>query len=215
MIAVLLGIVAFPLVLVFGPAYFPWSLLVLACLGCMSGLSVPPRGRRVAHAIVVACVSVLAALAVLTVTANMALRPEYLAATAAWLLWILAPVLAGALVGTWLRARFGVVRGGVTGAGAAAAIGLTGVVLALVLAPAEVANAPTCTGGFECPRTQCAYMAERRRLFTVERVTAFDGERITCTYTAWGGFEIGAAEMGRGGGSWMDGAWPRMVTGRS
>jgi hypothetical protein len=57
-------------------------------------------------------------------------------------------------------------------------------------------------------------MAERRRLLAIERVTAFDGERVTCTYTAWGGIDIGRAEMGRGGGSWTDGVWPRLWSGR-
>ena len=45
-------------------------------------------------------------------------------------------------------------------------------------------------------------------------MTAFDGERVTCTYTAWGGIDIGRAEMGRGGGSWTDGVWPRLWSGR-
>jgi hypothetical protein len=49
---------------------------------------------------------------------------------------------------------------------------------------------------------------------THERVTAFDGERVTCTYMAWGGVYIGQAVMGRDGGTWTDGAWPEIVSGR-
>lgn len=214
-LAALLGIVAFPLVLVFGPVYFPWSLLVLACMGGGVGLAVAPSTRRIVRAVALSCVLVLAVFAVLTLTANLVLRLEFLAATAAWLLEILVPVLAGTLVGAELRARLGPLRGAAAGAGIALTAAALGVALAFAAAPAEVANAPTCSGGLECPRTQCAYMAERRRLFTVERVTAFDGAQITCTYTGWGGVGVGVAEMGRAGGSWTDGGWPRFMSGRN
>jgi hypothetical protein len=153
-------------------------------------------------------------LAVGTVTANFALNPRKLVAVTLWSVWLLPPITLGVLIGAWLRARAAIVRGAVIGAGVALVIALIGTGLAFLAAPPEVANVPTCDDGFECPRTQCAYMAERRRFLAIERVTAFDGERITCTYTAWGGVEIGRAEMGRGGGSWTDGAWPLMFSGR-
>lgn len=214
-LAVLLGLLAFPVVLVFGPVYFPWSLLVLACLGGVLGLAVPPRSGPVVRAVGLSCVFVLAVLTVFVVSSNMLLREEFLAATAMWLLEILAPAVVGAIVGALLRAHLGLVRGTAAGAGVAASIGVLGIALAYAAAPVEIADAPTCTGGLECPRTQCAYMAERRRLLTIERVTAFDGARVACTYTAWGGVQVGVAEMGRGGGSWTDGAWPRFMSGRN
>jgi hypothetical protein len=211
-----LGGAAFPLVLVFGPVYFPWTLLVLACLGGITGLSIvasDPRSR-VLISVGAAVLMVAAVLAVGTFTANFALNPRMLVALVVWSTWLLPPILSGALVGARLRARFGIVRGAVTGAAASLVIAGAGAILAFAAAPPEIATAPACDGDFECPRTQCAYMAERRRVLAIERVTAFDGERITCTYTAWGGIYIGRAEMGRGGGSWTDGMWPMILSGR-
>jgi hypothetical protein len=137
-----------------------------------------------------------------------------LLASLIWIGWLLLPILVGVLVGARLRARLGIVRGAGKGAAAVFAIALAGAGLAFAVAPPDVAGLPTCDHGFECPRTQCAYMAERRRLLAIERVTAFDGVNITCTYTAWGGVEIGRADMGSRGGSWTDGAWPLFVSGR-
>jgi hypothetical protein len=182
-LALVVGIAAFPLLLVFGPAYF----------------------RRACF-----CWRPLAA----SWVCRFALNPRMLVAVILWSVWLLPPIALGVLAGDWLRARAGIVRGGDIGAGAALVIALIGTGLAFLAAPPEVANAPTCDNGFECPRTQCAYMAERRRFLAIERVTAFDGERITCTYTAWGGIAIGRSEMGRGGGSWTGGAWPLMFSGR-
>jgi hypothetical protein len=215
-LAALLGLVAFPVVLVFGPVYFPWSLLVLACLGGVVGLSVGQRGprSRLIYACSLAGVMVAVVLGVLTLTSNVVLAPVVLVSQLVWIGWILLPMLVGVVGGAWLRARLGLVRGAGVGAAAVSVIFVVGASLAFALAPAEIANAPACGGGLECPRSQCAYMAERRRFMAIERVTAFDGQRITCTYTAWGGVYIGRADMGRGGGSWTDGAWPALLSGR-
>lgn len=216
-LAALLGLVAFPIVLVFGPVYFPWSLLVLACVGGAVGLSVRQRGQRLR--LVVACglagVVVAVVIGAFMLTSNVVFAPHALVSQLVWSGWIVSPMLVGVVAGAWLRARLGLVRGAGFGAASVFAVLLVGAGLAFAFAPAKVADAPTCDGGFECPRTQCAYMAERRRFMAIERVTAFDGQRITCTYTAWGGVYIGRAEMGRGGGSWTDGAWPEMLSGRS
>jgi hypothetical protein len=215
-LAVLLGIAAFPVVLMFGPVYFPSSFLVLACLGGVVGLSIPPRGQRsgLLRAFGLAVVMVAAVLGVMTLTSNMLMSLGVLLASLIWMSWLLLPILVGVLVGAWLRARMGIARGAGIGAAGVFAIVLVGAGLAFAFAPPEVSGAPACDRGFECPRTWCAYMAERRRLLAIERVTAFDGVNITCTYTAWGGFEIGRADMGSRGGSWTDGAWPRFMSGR-
>ena len=211
----LFGLAAFPVVLVFGPVYFPWSLLVLACFGGVVGLSIVPRAHsRLLRALGFATLMAAVVLGVFTLTSNVLFTPAVLVSLLVWIGWFLLPMLVGVSAGAWLRARLGLVRGFGIGAAVVFAILLMGTGLAFAIAPPEIADAPACEGGFECPRTQCAYMAERRRLLAIERVTAFDGQRITCTYTAWGGVYIGRAEMGRGGGSWTDGAWPEMLSGR-
>jgi hypothetical protein len=197
--------------------YFPWALFVLACFGGVVGLFITPRGQRsgLLRAFGLAVFMVVVVLGVMTLTSNMVLSPSVLVARLSWIGWLLLPMLVGVLVGAWLRARMGIVRGAGIGAAGALAVTLVGAGLAFALAPPNVAAAPICDpDGFECPRTRCAYMAERRRLLAIERVTAFDGVNITCSYTAWGGFEIGRATMGSRGGFWTDGAWPRFVSGR-
>jgi hypothetical protein len=215
-LAVVLGLATFPLVVVFGPVYFPWSLLVLACFGGVVGLSLVASGARtlLPRAIGLAMLMVAVVFAVITLTSNIIWTASTLVFAVVWTLGILVPLLFGVLAGAWLRARNGVARGAAIGVAAALAVALIGTGLAFAAAPAEIADAPTCDRGFECPRAQCAYMAERRRLLAIERVTAFDGARVTCTYTAWGGIDIGRAEMGRGGGSWTDGVWSRLWSGR-
>ena len=86
-------------------------------------------------------------------------------------------------------------------------VGVIGAALALAVAPADAANAPVCESGLECARSRCWFTAERRRLYAVERVTAFGGGGITCTYTARGGADIGTVRDG----SWTDGAWPILL----
>lgn len=218
-LAVILGLVAFPLVLVFGPAYFPWTVLALAALGGAMGLATAPRGLL--RTLGLAVVLVTVAVGVRTLTSNRTVDRSFLANAAVLaqtLLWIgslLGPVLVGAAAGAWLRSRWGLWRAAAAGGAGVLAIALFGAGLALALAPAEAANAPACADGFDCPRTWCAQMAERRRLLAVERVVAWDGRRITCTYTAWGGIAIGQADVGYpGGGGWTDGAWPRILSGR-
>jgi hypothetical protein len=89
-----------------------------------------------------------------------------------------------------------------------ALVGVVGTVLALAAAPAEAANAPACDPRVHCARGRCWSTAERRRLYAVERVTEFGGGgRITCTYTAWGGADIGTVRDG----GWTDGEWPILL----
>lgn len=214
--AALSGVVLFPVVLVFGPGYFPWTLLVLASFGIAVGLSIDPRGSRSRpwKAFGLAALTVAVILGVLVFTSNIALGRGPLVAAVAWAGPLLLPTIVGVLVGAWLRARMGLLRGAGVGTASVAALALVGAGLALALAPPEVAGAPTCAGGYECPRVGCAQMAERRRFLAIERVTAFDGEHITCTYTAWGGVQIGHADIGPGVGSWTDGRWPEILSGR-
>src|SRR5688572_15764256 len=88
-LAVLLGVAAFPVVLVFGPVYFPSSLLVLACLGGVVGLSIPPRGRRsrLLRAMGLAVLMVAAVLGVMTLTSNMLMSLSVLLASLIWIGW--------------------------------------------------------------------------------------------------------------------------------
>ena len=216
-LAVLLGLVASPLVVVFGPAYFPWSLLVLLGLGGVVGLTISPPS--VLRTLGLATLVVGVVFATLSVR-SIALIPSIFASAAVFvsvLVWtgtLLMSLLIGAATGAALRARWGLGRASAAGAFGVLAIGLLGAGLALAFAPPEIAAAPRCADSLECPRTWCAQMAERRRVFAVERVIAFDGNRITCTYTAWGGVYIGQADVGfPGGGGWTDGAWPRLLSG--
>lgn len=221
-LAVLLGFVAFPVALVFGPVYFPWSLLVFAALGGAVGLAIAPRGQLFLRALGLAVVLVAVVFGVFLLTSNIALNPSNLASNAgaflpflAYMGSLLLPVLVGVAAGATLRARWGVGHAAAVGVLSLFAIALLGAGLAFAFAPSEVAKAPQCADGLECPRTWCAYMAERRRLLAVERVTSFDGDRITCTYTAWGGVDIGRTDVGfPDGGTWTDGAWPKMFLGR-
>jgi len=217
-LAVLLGLVAFPVVFVYGPAYSPWIVLLLVAFGGAVGLAVPPRGRRLPRAFGLAAVWVATVLGVLMLTSNLSFltsNPAVLLSLIVWIGSLLLPVLVGVAAGATLRARWGTARAAAVGVLGLVATALLGAGLAFAFAPAEVASAPRCAGGPECPRVWCAQMAERRRMLAVERVIAFDGNRITCNYTAWGGIDIGRADVGfPGGGSWTDGAWPRMLLGR-
>jgi hypothetical protein len=215
-LAALLGLAAFPLVLVFGPVYFPWTFLLLACFGGAVGLSVSPGGvrSRLLRSLGLATLMVAVVLGARLLTSNVVPDRGVSVAALVWTTWILLAPLVGVFSAAWLRARMGLVRGAGIGALAVLAVALVGAGLALALAPPEAAGAPTCDGGFECPRTQCAYVAERRRFLAIERVTVLDADHITCTYTAWGGFEIGRADIGRLGGTWTEGTWPLIVSGR-
>ena len=218
-LAVLLGLALFPLVLVFGPVYFPWSLLVLFALGGAVGLAISPPS--VPRTLGLAILMVLVVFAVLTVTMNIGPASSMFASAAALASLLvstgslLLPLLVGAATGATLRAHWSVGFAAAAGVSGLFAIALIGAGLAYAFAPSEIAAAPRCADSVECPRTWCAQMAERRRLFTVERVVAWDGNRIRCSYTGWGGVSIGQADVGfSGGGGWTDGAWPRLLSGR-
>lgn len=195
---------------------------MLAALGVVVGLAISPGRQRFFRPLGLALVVIAVAVGVLVLTSNIALNGSITAPNTAaslsflvWIGWLLLPVLVGVTAGTTLRTRWGVARASTVSVLGLLVIALLGAGLAFALAPPEVANAPRCADSLDCPRTRCAQMAERTRLLAVERVIAFDGNRITCTYTAWGGVYIGRVDAGfPGGGSWTDGAWPKILTGR-
>ena len=221
--AVVFGIALTPVALIFGPVYHPWSLLVLATAGAIVGLVTSSSRHGRVHAVGLAFLMTLVLVGVLVLGANLRIDLDALRtnlerhglqalAPATWFVWIAAPMFAGTLAGTAVRARFGAPRGSAIVAATVLLIAAGGAVLALAVAPAEAASVPQCDRPFECPLVQCGYIAERRRMLTVERVVVADGGDVTCSYTAWGGIEIGRAHVERGRGmTWTDGVWPRIV----
>src|SRR5712691_3642362 len=71
--ALVLGLALFPVVLVFGPVYFPWSLLVLATVGALVGLLIAPERvhTRLLHALGLAALMVAVVLGVFGATSNL------------------------------------------------------------------------------------------------------------------------------------------------
>ena len=204
-VAVVLGLALFALLLVFPPLYFPWTLLAIVSGGLAVGLTVKPSGRGPLRAAAYGTLMVATALIVLS---RVAIAPSAYLALFLSASWLFVPAIAGALLGAAVGRRLGFVRATAVLAPAVALVGVVGAVLALVAAPAEVTNAPTCDPGGECARARCWSTAERRRLYAVERVTEFGGGgHITCTYTAWGGTDIGTVREG----SWTDGEWPILL----
>ena len=211
-LAALFGIALFPLVLVFPPVYWPWSLLIMAACGAIVGLTVRrplPRGAFVAAALV--AVTVVVTIGVGRLSRNFGVD---LAAVLYWIRWLYFPVLVGAMFGAMARARLGLPRGAAAAAAATLLIGAGGAVLEVVLAPRDVAAIPYCERDPTCPREPCWMMAERRRLFAWESVDAFDDQQISCAYTAWGGLHIGTVTAGARESRWDDGDWPSFVAGR-
>lgn len=212
-VAFVVGLALFPVILVFSPIYFPWTLLVLAVGGALVGLTIGSRGRSsFARALGLAAVVILALVMIFRATANSVGPLSVLF----WSLgWLLAPVFAGALAGAAARRSLGLTRGaGVIVLGTAALAGL-GAALAITLAPSDVADIPYCEGSPACPRITCWTTAERRRLLAIESITAYDGQRIDCTYTAWGGIRIGTVSGTSGHGSgWTDADWPLLLSAR-
>jgi hypothetical protein len=206
LVAALLGLALFGLLLVFPPLYFPWALLVIVSGGIAVGLTVDPSARR--GPLRAAAFSALMLAIALFVLGRMAIAPGAYVSLFLSASWLLVPAVAGALIGAAVRRRLGFVRAAVVLATGMAFVGVAGAALALVAAPAEVANAPICEAGVECARSRCWSTAERRRLYAVERVTAFSGAgSITCVYTAWGGADIGLVHDG----GWVDGEWPILL----
>jgi hypothetical protein len=218
-LAILAGVALFPVFLVFPPVYFPWTLLVETAAGAIAGLAIPQvTDRWGARVGLTAAAVVGAAVLTLVLSRNVVLTSIVASAAAVswWLAWIGIPVLVGTLAGGLARRRLGALAGTATVAIALVAIAAAGMGLAVALAPRDVATAPSCDRDPRCPRMSCWMTAERRRLFAVESITAYDGSTIECTYTAWGGIRIGMVSGGVGRGSgWTDADWPMLLAPRS
>ena len=205
-VATLLGLALFGVLLVFPPLYFPWALLVIVASGISIGLTVDPSSSR--GPLRAAAFGALMLATALLVLGRFAIAPSAYLGLFVSASWLLVPAVAGALIGAAFRRRLGLRRATGLLVAVVLIVGVAGAALALAVAPAEAANAPACDSGLECARSQCWSTAERRRLYAVERVTAFGGGgNITCTYTAWGGADIGTVRDG----GWTDGAWPILL----
>lgn len=211
LLAVVLAVLIAPALVVFSPVYFPETLFVVVCAGALVGIvgrASSPRALLLACGIAAAVVFALGLFVFFR-----PLTPVVLAASVLEIvLWLFVPLVVGSAIGHVLRRRFGMQRGPVVAAAGALVIATLGVLLMFMVAPREAANAPDCTGGDQCARTACSYMAERRRLFALERVTQYGAGSITCVYVAWGGIEVGTVYAApRAGASWEDGWWPRAL----
>lgn len=209
-VALAVGLALGPVLIVFTPLYFPWTLLVAGSLGLLAGLAgdtrPTPRARLV-RAVAAALLLFSVSLLVLGRGWTGSFSPALLAAF--W--WLLLPTAAGALLGAAARGSLGPWRAFAASIGGTAAVAIAGAVLAVAAAPPDVPNAPLCEPGRECARSRCWMSAERRRLLAVERVTRYDDGVITCVYTAWGGVRIGTADASGRGSSWDDGWWPLLL----
>lgn len=208
-VALAAGVALGPVLIVFPPIYFPWTLLVACSAGLLTGLvgdtRRTPRAQlagAVAAALLLFSVSLLVLGGGWTGSFSLALFAVY------W--WLLVPMAAGALLGAVARGRLGPWRALAASIGGVAAFAIVGAALAFAVAPSEVPNAPLCESGRECQRSRCWMSAERRRL-AVERVTRYDGDAITCVYTAWGGVHVGTAVDSGNGSTWDDGWWPGIL----
>lgn len=202
--AVVLGVGLFPVLLVFPPVYFPWSIVVVACAGAAVGLTVRRARAERALALAVGAGALLLVVALL-VLGRAATTGAYAALFAAQI-GLFLPATGGAALGALARRRLGAARGAAIVAAGAVSIAGIGFALAVALAPSEVANASRCDPGRECGRERCWMTAERRRVLAVERVVAYEGQHVTCAYTAWGGILVGTVSDG----AWADGPWPGM-----
>lgn len=208
------GVTLGPMLIVFPPIYFPWTLLVAGSIGLLSGLVTDTRRTlRAQLAVAVAAALLLYSVALLVVGRGLTGSLSLALFAVYW--WLLAPLAVGALLGAVARRRLGPWRALVVSIGGVATLAILGAVLALTAAPPEVANAPLCETGRECARSRCWTSAERRRFLAVERVTRYDGDVITCVYTAWGGAQVGTTDASRSGSTWDDGWWPGLLGGRS
>lgn len=209
-VAILAGVALAPLLVVFPPVYFPWTLLVAASAGSLVGLA---GGARTARLDVAACIVAAILLFIIAVLAFGlptvgSLSPALLAVF--W--WLFVPMAAGAITAGVLRRRLGTLRALGVSIGGAVALAVIGVALAFALAPPDAADAPQCDGVSTCARSTCWVSAERIRLLTLERVTRYGDGSITCVYTGWGGVQVGTARGAPGFGSgWEDGWWPRLL----
>ena len=204
-VAVLAGIALGPIVLVFSPVYFPWTLLTVVSAGLLVGIA---GGGTLAARLAWSSLAAALLFAVATFVLSRMNAGFMSVGLVAWLsMWLLMPLLLGVVVSAFARERLGPLRGMAASAGGVATVALIGAALALVAAPPEVANAPACGSTSYCERWSCSMMAERRGWLAVERVTSYGTGGITCVYTGWGGIHIGTVVSA----SWEDGWWPRLV----
>lgn len=206
--AVFAALVA-PALVVFSPVYFPETLFAVLALGMFVGIAGRPSSFG---AVAVACA--VASGVVFVMGLVLFFRPftglVVVSGALAVGLWLFVPLTIGAAVGIVVRRRFP--RAAVAvGAAGVVAVAALGVLLMFVVAPREAADAPDCAGGHECARTMCQMMAERRRLFALERVTQYGAGTVTCVYTAWGGVHVGTAYATSRSMSWDDGWWPHAL----
>ncbi len=207
--AVLAGIALGPVLIIFPPSYFPWTIVVVALAGLLVGIASGSRSVPAQLARSIAAALTLFVVAILTFG-----RPttgSFSPVLFAVLWWLFVPMAAGAVLGGLARRRLGPLRALAVTLGGAGELLLVGAVVALAAAPVEVADAPRCEPGRECSRSACWMTAERRRWLGLERVTSYRDGAITCVYTGWGGLHIGTVDAGGRGSTWEDGWWPKLV----
>lgn len=210
-IAIVLGLVAAPALVVFSPVYFPETLFGVVCAGAvLAALSGASSFRSLITASAIAAVAVFTVALVRFIAP---LQPVTIMSTAlAIVLWLFVPFIVGAAIVHVLRRRLGGGRGIAVAAAGLVSVGALGVLLMFMVAPRDAADAPDCGNAPDCPRTTCAMMAERRRFLALERVTQYGASSITCVYTAWAGIEVGTVyATPRSGATWDDGWWPRAM----
>lgn len=200
-----------PVLLVFPPLYFPWTLLVVVVASFLVGVVGRTSTARAQLAVTLGAAVTLFVVSLLAL-GRMGMGSIYPPLFAHYW-WLFVPMLGGAVFGSIARRTLG--QWGALGVGIVGVAGLAaaGAALAIALAPAEVGDAPQCISGRECVRYRCQMTAERIRLLAIERVTRYEASplRITCVYTAWGGIHVGTAAATDRASSWDDGWWPRLL----
>lgn len=207
--AILLGFAIFPALLLFPPYLFPWMYLALLVVGLVGGTLVPRLAARpFAAALAIAALIVVVGVVVLAGRATSGAEWPLLASSAR----LMAVVAAGAAIAVALRRRHGPRTAFIVSASGVIVLLFAGVVLAHTAPGQPVVDcsrgsrdsAPLCQSISRCRST-----AERRALWTVERIVDYDtrADSATCTYTAWGGILVGTARNG----GWTDGPIPAFL----
>lgn len=204
------GVALGPVLIVFPPMYFPWTLLVSCSAGLLTGLVGDARGTP-RHRVTRTAAGVVLLFAASLLVVARGWMGSFSPALFAAFWWLLVPIAGGALLGAVARGRLGLGPALAASIGGVAALAVVGMALAFAAAPSEVANPPVCEQGRECARARCWMVAERIRLLAVERVTTYGGDAITCVYTAWGGLHVGTAVSSGRGSTWDEGRWPQLL----